>query len=820
MPAERAGYTVTMFLVDISSSMGKMRQVEIPNERNDEPDIIEMTNLEWSLQFVMLKIQEMIFNSRKTDQCGVILFGSEETDNMINEKNGGYENVSEYIPIAQPNAGTLAKLAALRPSEVIGDPIDALIVGIETQNQYLSSKKTWTRKIVLLTDGENPIEIEDWETTAKKMNSLDIRFTVVGVDFDDENFPFHEEDKSEIKHQNESFFHTFVSSLNNGIVGNCDFALRELARPDIKQVKSALLGTVLRLGDVDARPEDAIEIHVKTSKCTALSRPKSWKKFTRRDRLEDEEEEADNKAPKAVFAQLQMRTEYFVQREGEDTDEENVESEQREEDQKQDNKLKVEKEQLVRGFKYGASYAPCPDGQFPRLVTRKGIDICGFFKERFFRRDYCMGEVSYVWADPTSPMQQVALSSFVQAMYEKGALAIARWVGRDGADPKMGVLAPSMFQNADCLLWVQMPFADDVRNFPFASLDTLISKKGETLAKHPYLPTEEQVDAMEQFVDAMDLSDAGEKDEDGVRQPWYDNRLSYNPAVHRTKQALFHSAIVSDLGMYPLPPPHPELLKYFEPPRRVLKRAHDAIEECNQKFKVKEVPKKIAKTRKDGHVRARDEDEDMLLLDRMPRRTKSQALVSSQLAATSQPRERAEEKKPKRVDDDSETESESEDDQDLLLNDAGGVLPTPARSETGFEAGLRPGRVVGSRHPLKDFHDNLARGDIVTKSVEDLAAVIKEITVRPSESHRMDELLECMQELRKVSCEEDEIDAWNGFLPDLRKLCVDEQPGNKAFWARVKKLGRDISLISKPQARKLGGKSNISEAESIEFIEG
>lgn len=57
--------------------------------------------------------------------------------------------------------------------------IDALIVGIETQHKYLSSKKTWTRKIVLLTDGESPIEIEEWETTAKRMNTLDIALTIV-----------------------------------------------------------------------------------------------------------------------------------------------------------------------------------------------------------------------------------------------------------------------------------------------------------------------------------------------------------------------------------------------------------------------------------------------------------------------------------------------------------------------------------------------------------------------------------------------------------------------------------------------------------------
>lgn len=95
MPAERAGYTVTMFLVDLSPSMGTTRSVELPPDANGDPHTAEITNLEYGLQFVKLKIQEMvseaacgilcaqaerrdkIYNGRKTDQCGVIVFGSE-----------------------------------------------------------------------------------------------------------------------------------------------------------------------------------------------------------------------------------------------------------------------------------------------------------------------------------------------------------------------------------------------------------------------------------------------------------------------------------------------------------------------------------------------------------------------------------------------------------------------------------------------------------------------------------------------------------------------------------------------------------------------
>jgi len=196
---------------------------------------------------------------------------------------------------------------------------------------------------------------------------------------------------------NEKFYYKLTSSMKAGVLGTCALALRETTRPDIKQTKSTLMGTVLRLGDVDTKSDEALEIVIKTSKCTALSRPKSWKKFAVRERLDNEDGEmADARnevdGTKVTYAQLKMRTEYLVDRSEENEDKDgDVKMEDDEfllnegdgsekgEKAKAEQLEKVEKEQLVRGFKYGTTYAPCPDGQFPRPHTKKGIDICGFF---------------------------------------------------------------------------------------------------------------------------------------------------------------------------------------------------------------------------------------------------------------------------------------------------------------------------------------------------------------------------------------------------------------------------------------------------------
>ncbi|KAH8103255.1 SPOC domain-like protein [Phellopilus nigrolimitatus] len=721
-----------MFLIDVSPSMAKLRR----------DSSVEMTNLQWSLQFVLLKIQEMIYHGRKTEQCGVVLFGTEGTDNIISNRSGGYDNVTEFIPIAQPNAATLAKIQALQPSTVNGDPVDAII--------YLGKKKTWTRRMVLLTDGENPIEVEDWELTVKKMNDLQIITSIIGIDFDDEEFGFEEEDKSNIKE-------------DYGIVGTAAFALQECVRPDVKMTKSALIGTTLRLGDIDVRAEEAVELPVKMSKCTALVRPASMKKFAKR--VETAEEQTlrdvdDDESRKDVYAQLAMQTEYFV---NEDEDEGK---------QGEDGAEKVDKEQLIRGFKYGASYAPCPDGQFPRLSTRKGIDIC----------------VQYVWADPSSGQTQVSFSSIVQAMLARGVVAIARWVSRDEMDPKMGLLIPREFEKVDCFLWLQMPFADD---------------KGEVITKHPFIPTDEQMGAMDHFVDSMDLMQAGDKTRKGDnREPWFDPRLSYNPA-HCSMP------VVTDLRTNPLPPPHPEVVKYLEPPRRVLKRAHDATVE---------LPKKVTRQRKDGHVRAEDDDDELLLLDQPSKLPYQNLLLKFNLKKVVTVMEIKE-----KMDVDSETEPEFGDEAAPTARNgkADSVhLPTPQPSVTfvqpsqsasqdlsqamELDDGRAQDRIVGVAYPLVDFKKGVKNGNLV-KATEDLGFVIMDLIMKPFASRRKSEFIECMREMRSACLKEGENDAWNAFLRELKDVCVGSGVGNK---------GREISLIGESEAKKLGSSSDVSDSEA------
>lgn len=108
----------------------------------------------------------------------------------------------------------------------------------------------------------------------------------------------------------------------------------------------------------------------------------------------------------------------------------------------------------------------------------------------------------------------MALSSLIHALHELDSYAIARIITKDGKDPQMLLLSPLIENDIEALIDTPLPFAEDVRVYRFAPLDRVITASGATLTTHRLIPTAKLVDAMSDYVDAMDISEHG-RDEDG-----------------------------------------------------------------------------------------------------------------------------------------------------------------------------------------------------------------------------------------------------------------------------------------------------------------
>jgi ATP-dependent DNA helicase 2 subunit 2 len=206
-------------------------------------------------------------------------------------------------------------------------------------------------------------------------------------------------------------------------------------------------------------------------------------------------------------------------------------------------KRDVDREELAKGYEYGRTAIPISesDENVTKLETFSSFEIIGFIPNdkvcmgsprltlhhpnlHQYEKFLNLGESGITIAQRTNPKAVMALSSFIHALYELDSYAVARIVVKDGKDPQMLLLAPSIEPDLEALIDIPLPFAEDVRVYRFPPLDRVITTSGETLSKHRYLPRDDLVDAMSNFVDKMDISKFGRDDDEYWLLDFYHTR--------------------------------------------------------------------------------------------------------------------------------------------------------------------------------------------------------------------------------------------------------------------------------------------------------
>ena len=134
--------------------------------------------------------------------------------------------------------------------------------------------------------------------------------------------------------------------------------------------------------------------------------------------------------------------------------------------------------------------------------------------------------------------------------------------------------------------------------------------KGKVLTKHRNLPTEEQDEAMSDYVDSMLLTNY--PGNDGVDSPYLLPEDTYSPLLHRINQAISYRAVNPDK---PVPPPLDVLVKYSKPPDDITKASEKVRTRMIEAFNVKKgmfskksyltivPPKKLAKRKRENEVK-------------------------------------------------------------------------------------------------------------------------------------------------------------------------------------------------------------------------
>jgi hypothetical protein len=208
-----------------------------------------------------------------------------------------------------------------------------------------------------------------------------------------------------------------------------------------------------------------------------------------------------------------------------------------------------------------------------------------------------LSDASCIVGQKGNERAQVALSSLIHALYEKELLVLARLVTKQDKPPVLVMLAPSIEQDIECLVDVQVPFAEDIRQYTFAPLDKVVTMKGKVLTKHRNLPTEEQDEAMSDYVDSMNLMTFSH-DEKGYHlnglivadargrnaAEYLRAEDTYSPLLHRINQVIGFRAVHPD---DPLPPPMDVLTKYSHPPPELVKGPEKVAKNLIETFNTK-----------------------------------------------------------------------------------------------------------------------------------------------------------------------------------------------------------------------------------------
>lgn len=124
-----------------------------------------------------------------------------------------------------------------------------------------------------------------------------------------------------------------------------------------------------------------------------------------------------------------------------------------------------------------------------------------------------MSVSSVLIGQKTNTKAIMALSSLIHALFELESYVVARLVPKADRSPVLVLLAPSIEVDYECLVEVQLPFAEDVRSYKFPPLNRVNTVSGKVITEHRNLPTDALSSAMSDYVDQMDLSNFGKDDE-------------------------------------------------------------------------------------------------------------------------------------------------------------------------------------------------------------------------------------------------------------------------------------------------------------------
>lgn len=575
-----AGKEATVYILDLGRSMGEKRQGR------------DQSDLDWALEYVWDKITTTVATGRKSALMSVIGCRTDESDLAgVMELADGYENIRVFSQLKQYLLGDIRNLQEhLKPSRTNdGDLVSALAVAVQMIDSATKGAKgnplKYDRRIIIVTDGRGDMDTGDLEQIAMKIKDADapIDIVLLGVDFDDADSDFKEEGKESLKAKNEEILKKFVEDCD-GNFGTLAIAIDQLHTPRLKETRPVpSYKGQLTLGDPE-KYEATITIDVERYPCTMLAKPPTASSFVVRSDLGGVPEPSEQSSATIVGEDHPMSDLSAVR---------NQRVYQVDNQEEPGTKKNVETDELERGYEYGrtAVHISESDMNVVKLETQPSLSLVGFVKAEEFERYLPLSRSNFIVPQRANQPAQLGLSSFIHALYESECYAVARMVTKENKPPTMLLLVPRIELDWEALVDVELPFEEDMRRYKFPPLDRKLTISGKTITEHKDLPTKDLMNAMSDYVDAMDLSTFG-RDEDGNEEEYAKVEDTFAPLVHRINHVIRWRATHPDPTLQ-IPDPPDILKKYSVPPAELLAQAEQQLSALKKAADVKKVPPKV-----------------------------------------------------------------------------------------------------------------------------------------------------------------------------------------------------------------------------------
>ncbi|XP_009399523.2 ATP-dependent DNA helicase 2 subunit KU80 isoform X1 [Musa acuminata AAA Group] len=650
----------------------------------------------------MLVQKKLIFS--KSDEVGIVLFGTEDTNNELEKEVGGYEHVAVLRDIRVVDDDAVVVLKNLPKGTFPGDFLDAIVVGMDMLIKKFGVSDKGKKRLYLITDARFSTK-EPYEGTKEdQVDTISQQMKVLGIRL---NCLIIREKICSTEHQ--------------GAIDENDKLLDQFSRKAMAKTVHVDCATSL-LGAIKTRNVVPVTIFRGDLELCSMMKIKVWVyKKTSEEKFPTLKKYSDKAPASDKFATHEVKVDFEYK-------------------SSQDPDKVVPPEQRIKGYRYGPQVVPISSAEWEavKFKPEKGVKLLGFTDASNILRHYFMRDVYIFIPEPGNTKAIIAVSALAKAMKEMNKSAILRCVWRQGqGNVSIGVLTPnlsSIDNIPDSFYFNILPFAEDVREFQFPSFSNFPSS---------WQPDQQQQEAADDLVRMLDLAPFDRKE---VLQPDY----TPNPVLERFYQFLHLKSKAPEIDV---PQLNRSLKRIAEPDPDFLSRHNSIINNFQERFELKENPKKKKLSRRAWREKPSASNDEKVGVD--------------------------------------------------------GVVPKVQSSSLKKSLSSLEVEKIGDLNPVQDFEAMMARRDSskwITEAIKDMQHYIYHLLENSYEGNSYPKAIECLMALRKGCILEQEPKEFNRFMLDI---CKKFRRSDLADFLELL-YSKKITLISKSEA----ADSDLTEEEA------